>query len=73
MAFSPCFQGIIPPRYYFLFTFANGQGLLRRSRYHACSRGVRSRRALSHLFHYVGVETERESRAPQVWKEIVKS
>ena len=28
---------------------------------------------LSHLFHYIGLETERESRAPQVWKEIAKS
>lgn len=33
----PCLQGIIPPRFYFSFAFANGQGLLHRSGYHAIS------------------------------------
>jgi hypothetical protein len=65
-AFAPCFQGIIPPRYYFPFTFANGQGLLHRSRYHASSLVVRSRRALVAPVSFIGQETERESRAPQV-------
>ena len=35
--------------------------------------GCDSRRALVAPVSYIGQETERESRAPQVWKEIVKS
>src|SRR5882757_3919689 len=64
MRCAPCFQGIIPPRDYFPVAFANGQGLLHRSRYHASSFVVRSRRALVAHVSFIGQETERESRAP---------
>src|SRR6266481_3323627 len=64
MRCAPCFQGIIPPRDYFPVAFANGQGLLHRSRYHASSLVVRSRRALVAHVSFIGQETERESRAP---------
>ncbi len=55
--FTPCFQGIISPRYYFPCAFANGQGLLHRSRYHAISLGCDHGGPLSHMFHSLGNRT----------------
>src|SRR6266705_1058317 len=55
MRCAPCFQGIIPARDYFPLAFANGQGLLHRSRYHA---------AVVAPVSFIGQKTERGSRAP---------